>query len=126
MATAGLAGVTVLSGLLLVGSSLAQTKAKPNGSTMGTMAQKGGMGMMGPMKMTGTVTMNNKPYDMRCSMTPIGKARSSRMMRGQMGMGSMMMDQPMKMSGTMTMMGQKYRCEMVMTPAGNEGTQQGK
>lgn len=61
---------------------------------------------MGPMNMTGVVTMNGKNYDMECSMKPIGKPKT------------MMMDMggPMNMTGTMTMMGQKYNCSMKMTP----------
>jgi hypothetical protein len=120
-AAGALGALAVITGLTLAGPIYAQ-KQNPHG--MGNMGQMGGMqghmgmmGMMGPMKMTGAMTMNGKPYNMRCNMTPIGKPKG--MMGGKMGhmgMGGMMMNQPMKMSGTMTMMGQKYRCDMTMTP----------
>jgi hypothetical protein len=115
-ATTALAGVIAAASLMLSGPLHAQQKSTSARPSMGMSGQGMGMtGMMGPMKMTGAVTMDGKPYDMRCSMTPMGKPKG--MMGGKMGMGGMTMDQPIKMSGTMTMMGQKYRCEMVMTPA---------
>lgn len=66
---------------------------------------------MGPMDMSGAVTMNGKKYDMTCSMKPIGKPKS-------MSMG---MNAPLNMKGTMTMMGQEYTCSMKMIPLGKLG-----
>lgn len=77
------------------------------GHDSGSMGNMAGMNMhMGPMNMSGAVTMNGKTYDMKCDMQPLAKSKA----------GSMSMDMPMKMSGTMTMMGHKYRCNMSLTP----------
>jgi hypothetical protein len=86
---------------------------------MKSMPGKAGMtgcGMMGQMKMTGPVTMNGKACNMKCDMTPVGKAKGT-MSKG-MNMGSMKMNKPMKMTGTMACMGQTYHCNMQMTPQG--------
>jgi len=108
VAAASLAGLAILASLILVGPLRAEMKGMS--SSPMPMGGQGMMGMMGPMQMTGVVTMNGKPYNMQCSMKPVGKRRSGRMM------GGMNMNGPMKMTGTMTMMGQKYRCDMEMTP----------
>jgi hypothetical protein len=125
-ATAGLAGLVVLASWILIGPLHAQTKGAPAKSNTGMSGQghMGMMGMMSPMNMTGTVMMNGKTYEMRCSMKPIGSRSSQRMMGGNMD--GMMMNQPMKMNGTMAMMGQKYRCDMQLTPTGQGGSPQRK
>ena len=73
-AAASLAALLAVVLSLCLAPQHAHAKAASKQSGMGTMDMR-----MGPMQMSGTTTMGNKPYDVQCKMTPIGR---SAMMKG--------------------------------------------